>query len=389
MILRPPQGWAGRNEIVRLTAAAPSCLLGRGRHGVSSLHVSREHLQLELEVDGDERDDGGASGAAVRLRHLVGTNPVRVRSSGALKVLRDADECWLRPGDCIFLDGRVSSRSPADPAIHTHAFELHAEQTAAHAAAAGGNDGTSGGEPAAAAAGEWNWRAWEDSDGEEEVEGEEDHEDSVATGERQAAAADAPPSAAEAADSPAVDDVAAAESSGQPEPSGRVSEARSEAISPVAGPARLEAMAAEAASESSSSTSGSSPAAEPTHAADGGAAAPDALAEPPSGDGNSQLSCVLDDLSPDELAALEQAVVQQPAAAPAAPAAVAPAPPIRQALRGLRFAVTGVLDVLTRAECQAMIEKHGGVFQAGELRKTNRKYTNQSAAGTYGLQQCS
>ena len=399
MLLRPPAGWEGRNEALRLSAASPTAVLGRGRHGVRSARVSREHARVEL------------LGDSVRLEHLSGTNRVRVRVGGELQVLGQGQQAILRSGDAFFLDGNVGARHAADAANHRHAFELcsddaHPEEPAADdvegeqaegaavpPAAAGAAAEAEGG---AAAEEDWqNWRAWEDGDDEsddDEGEAEVDDGSSSAPASSQEASAGErvnggeeeqggreEPQEQEEAESEEREQEEEEQQQGQeqePEEEQRHSE---------------EPEAPQAAQEQDGQDRGSEPASDvPRRASDAVSPVPDparpgaanaanaAASAPPAAGSNaagavhcSQLSTgqLLDELSPDDLQALELGAAS-PRPQPLPPGTARPAP--RQTLRGFRFVVTGVLEVLSRSECQALVERHGGVFQAGELRKTGR-----------------
>ena len=390
MLLRPPAGWEGRNEGLRLSAAAPAAVLGRGRHGVRSARVSREHARVELLGDG-----------SVRLEHLSGTNRVRVRVGGELQVLSQAQQAILRSGDAFFLDGNVGARHAADAANHRHAFELcsdvavHPEEPAADGAegeqAEGGAVPPAAAEAGAEAEGgaaeeedDWqNWRAWEDGDDEsDDDEGEAEVGDgsSSAPASQEASASERANDGEEEQEEreePQVQEEAeqAEEREQEPEEEQRHSE---------------EPEAAQAAQGQDGHDRGSEPASDvPRRASEAVSPVPDparpgantanaAASAPPAAGSNaaaavhcSQLSTgqLLDELSPDDLHALELGAAS-PRPQPLPPGTARPAP--RQTLRGFRFVVTGVLEVLSRSECQALVERHGGVFQAGELRKTGR-----------------
>jgi len=388
MLLRPPAGWEGRNEGLRLSAAAPAAVLGRGRHGVRSARVSREHARVELLGDG-----------SVRLEHLSGTNRVRVRVGGELQVLGQGQQAILRSGDAFFLDGNVGARHAADAANHRHAFELcsddaHPEEPAADdvegeqaegaavpPAAAGAAAEAEGG---AAAEEDWqNWRAWEDGDDEsDDDEGEaEDDGSSSAPASQEASAGERVNGGEE-------------EQGGREEPQEQEEAEQAEEREQEPGEEQRhseEPEAAQAAQEEGGHDRGSEPASDvPRRASDAVSPVPDparpgaanaanaAASAPPAAGSNaagavhcSQLSTgqLLDELSPDDLQALELGAAS-PRPQPLPPGTARPAP--RQTLRGFRFVVTGVLEVLSRSECQALVERHGGVFQAGELRKTGR-----------------
>eukprot|EP01044_Picomonas_judraskeda_P001038 COSAG03_NODE_54_length_16022_cov_3.869811_4_plen_1198_part_00 len=383
MILRPPAGWAGRNGEIRLAPSSSGPLrVGRGQFGLASRTVSREHFEL------DWTGLDAAATPAVRVRHLA-DNPMRVRAGGDLTVLRTGDECILHPGDTIFVDGRVSRRAAADARNHTHALQLLVDAS-----------------PAPAADDDCNWQDWEDSDdedhgdkadgcdgadagdGNESGEGDDEGTDSesgdLIGGSHDTESGDIEGKRSNTAD--VARNVACADSAPTPEPAAHpesdVTRRASAAVTPVGAPmaptneADLSASGPNARTGSSSSSSSSSSNTSSTSTSSTSSTSTSA----------SQLSAaqLLDGLSVEELAALELAA-QQPqeavwepgcsaagvSSAQVAAAGVEMAPPAPKPLQGLRFAITGVPEVLTRDECQAMVEKHGGVFQA-ELRKTNR-----------------
>jgi BRCT domain type II-containing protein len=365
MILRPPPGWAGRNEEIRLDGSSAPLRVGRGQFGIASRTVSREHFELKWSKALGSDD---VLTQTVQVRHLA-DNPMRVCTGGELSVLRAGDECTLRPGDTIFIDGKVSEKVAADASNHTHALELHVD-----------------------ARNDCNWQDWEDSDDDDEEEEEDDD----------AAASD---TAGEDTNGDPKCDSALHNGAGLGDTTGsrsavsvltRDRAAQDDfATTPLPAPARESAVTRRA---SAAVTPVGAPAV-PVDNSDQSTSEPDAGTA-----SSSQLSTgqLLDGLSMEELAALELAAaqlqphIQQPVysalgtsgarlaqtgveAAPCAPSAPKP-------LQGLRFAVTGVLEVLTRDECQAMVEKHGGVFQAGGLRKTNRAASGRTTHLIIGTQ---
>lgn len=393
MILRPPPEWAGRNEEIRLDSSSAPLKVGRGQFGITSRTVSREHFELEW-CETLNSDD-----AAVRIRHLA-DNPMRVcTGAGNLTVLRAGDQCTLRPGDTIFIDGRVSGKVAADASNHTHALQLCADANSASEAGASRDDS--------------DWQDWEDSDDDDDEEDEDesldDDTDAGHNGDDDGTNSNGVDSdcTRRLSDNRTTSDPSCASAVTTDAESVDITDRRSavpvKASAPAAPGSDSATTPVPAAAYESADMRRASAAVTPVRAP----AVPmdysdNPASEPDVGTASSQLSTgqLLDGLSMEELAALEVAAAQrqehfQPtgcsvphlSGARVAEAGVEDAnPQPKKPLQGLRFAVTGALEVLTRDECQVMVEKHGGVFQAGGLRKTNRSASGRTTHLIIGTQ---